>query len=358
MQDFFIRTEDIRADEIENYFVETTLDRTIIEQLKSRSPVVLVGSRGVGKSFLFRIAEKELLNVFTEQKVLPVYVTFRKSSLIHTTDNMQFYNWMMARICSDIIRALSKLGKLTFIPHSFRSLIGENQALALGKTTIEKVAEKFEDSWRDPGHVIDASVVPTVDDFITSIEDICSLANIERFVLLIDEAAHIFLPEQQRQFFTLFRDLRSPYLTCNAAIYPGVTSFGNTFQPIHDATLLTLNRDIQDNHYLSNMREIVLKQAEESTLTRVIAQRGEIFNILAYAANGNPRHLLKTLAKMNKLDSSNVNTIIREYYRSEIWSEHSGLAEKYPGHTALVDWGRRFIEAEVLPELQKKTFNI
>jgi hypothetical protein len=49
-----------------------------------------------------------------------------------------------------------------------------------------------------------------------------------------------------------------------------------------------------------------------------------------------------------------VESSIRSYYREEIWAEHSGLSERYPGHADLVDWGRTFIEGEVLPALHKR----
>ena len=151
----------------------------------------------------------------------------------------------------------------------------------------------------------------------------------------------------------IFRDLRSPYLTCNAAVYPGVTSYGETFEPTHDATMLNLVRDIQDPNYVSSMKEIVVRQSEASIIKNM-QKRGQNLAILAYAASGNPRHLLKTMDMVPKLDSDGVNDVIREYYKTAIWSEHSGLAVKYPGHKALVDWGRKFIEDDVLPGLQKK----
>lgn len=355
MTDFFYRTEEIRVDEIGQYFVETKQDRQVIDQLKGVNPVVLVGSRGVGKSFLFRIAQSELISEFNTKKVLPVYITFRSSSLIHTVIQDQFLYWMMSRICHETLRALSKSGLLSFASPSISVLAGEPIHIAnVQKTKIEYIAEAFEESWKTPGREIDIAGLPTVDDFLDAIEDICSGLNLRRIVLLVDEAAHIFLPEQQRQFFTLFRDLRSPYLTYNAAVYPGVTSYGDTFQPIHDATILTLNRDIQDLQYVNYMSEIVIRQSNDSTFIKNIARRGENFAILAYASSGNPRHLLKTLAKAQKLDSDSINSVIREYYRTEIWSEHTALAEKYPGHRALVDWGRLFIESVVLPELHQK----
>jgi hypothetical protein len=64
--------------------------------------------------------------------------------------------------------------------------------------------------------------------------------------------------------------------------------------------------------------------------------------------------LLKTLTDAPRVNSQQVNEVIREYYRTSIWSEHSDLAEKYPGHRSLIDWGRQFIEEDVLPELKSK----
>jgi len=101
------------------------------------------------------------------------------------------------------------------------------------------------------------------------------------------------------------------------------------------------------------MREIVEKQAESSTLAD-IARHDKNFALLAFASNGNPRVLLKTLARVPKLGSTDTNTVIREYYRSDLWTEHSTLPDKYPGHLHLIDWGRQFIEGTVLPDLQKK----
>ena len=98
MSELLFRTEDIPNDEILDLFVETSQDRDIIEKLKSISPIILVGSRGVGKSFLMKVAEEELNKEFKMDRVLPVYLTFNKSSLIHTTDENQFFNWMLSLI--------------------------------------------------------------------------------------------------------------------------------------------------------------------------------------------------------------------------------------------------------------------
>ena len=355
MADFIYRTEDFTREEILNFFVEIKQDREIIDALKARNPIILIGSRGVGKSFLLRVAQGELISAINKEGVFPIYVTFSRSSLIHTKDPNQFHHWMLARLCSHVIRALRKAGFLSAMPTSLSILAGSPMTAVTQaqKTKIEQIAESFEESWKSPGVDVDIDGLPSIDDFREAIENLCSELRLRRFAFLIDEAAHIFYPDQQRQFFTLFRDLRSPYITCNAAVYPGVTYFGETFQPAHDATMLSLDRYVLSEDYLKNMSEIVAKQAD-STLMRNIARNRQNFALLAYAASGNPRILLKTIARASKVNSQQVNELIREYYRTDIWSEHSTLADKYLGHRSLIDWGRRFIENEVLPELQKK----
>jgi hypothetical protein len=353
MSEFFFRTEDIKPDEILNYFVESQQDRAIISALKNRNPAILVGSRGVGKSFLLRVAQSELNDAFEKTRVFPVYLSFVRSSLLQSSDPMQFKHWMLARICSAVIRSLMKAGLLSKVPQTAKVLLGEDAASETAMSKIEQVAEAYEQSWKNPELPVDPSVIPSVDTMKEALEDLSSELNIERFALLIDEAAHIFVPEQQRQFFTLFRDLRSHCITCNAAVYPGVTSFGETFQPAHDATMLSLDRDILASNFIESMREIVEKQAD-SAIFKKIVQNGKNFAILAYAASGNPRLLLKTISAAPAVSSSEVNEVIRSYYRTDIWAEHSSLAEKYPGHRAVIDWGRQFLESIVLPEIKTK----
>src|SRR5690606_267951 len=306
MSDLLFRTEDIPNEDILDLFVETNQDRDVIEKLKSISPIILVGSRGVGKSFLMKVAEEELNKTFTSEKVLPVYLTFNKSSLIHSSDKSQFSNWMLSLICSKVIRQLRRKGLLANLPHSINVLSGGEYSE--DNLKIEEVAKLYEESWKNPTNEIVTTSIPTVDDFKDAIQEICEDLGIKRINLLIDEAAHIFRPEQQRQFFTLFRDLRSPYISCNAAVYPGVTSYGDVFQYTQDATFININRDIFSDSYIDRMREIVEKQTDaDSNLLTEISRNRNNFEILAYAASGNPRFLLKSISRTPKLSSTQLN---------------------------------------------------
>lgn len=354
MTDFLFRTEDITNDELLKFFVESEADRQIIDRIKGRNPIILVGSRGVGKSFLLRVAYSELKRDFEESRVLPVYLSLSKNALVGLTGDDLFNTWMIAKICSAILReigqrgwSLSNQSKTSFFSHEqMRDSIS-------GRSALEKLVEKLEDAWRFPSEASQKEKAPHLDEFKFGLEEICERYEINRVNVFIDEAAHALLPSQQRAFFTLFRDLRSPHLTCNAAVYPGTTSYGEVFEPTHDATFIALNRDILAKDYVYTMRDIVLRQAD-SRLIGAIAQNPSNFSALAYAATGNPRILLKTVTRAPKMSSPEVNEVFRSYYRNEIWSEHSSLTERYQGLRTLIDWGRTFLENSVLPIMSQR----
>ncbi|WP_404958178.1 hypothetical protein [Streptomyces sp. 147326] len=344
------RTEDIPLEEILDYLVETDTDRGLIDSLKGRSPVVLKGSRGVGKSFLMRAAEAELRRDFVDQRILPVYVTFAQASLIRQDTPDRFLLWMMAKLCNSVLRAASTFGLALPSGSAITAIQGSS---AVGNYAgMQKVEAIFESSWMQDKQQELPALVPDPEVLRDAVEDLCKFAGIKRVVVFVDEAAHVFIPEQQRQFFTLMRDLRSPYLTVKAAVYPGATSYGHAFQPTHDATVLSVDRAVTDSEYAAAMRSIVYKQ--DDSLRKQIEPNGDVFDALAYAATGNPRILLKTLLMRTPFGKRNIQEVIREYYREDIWAEHTNLGVRYPGHRELIDWGRTFISDSVLPALHAR----
>ncbi|WP_319575611.1 hypothetical protein [uncultured Desulfobacter sp.] len=212
----------------------------------------------------------------------------------------------------------------------------------------------FEASYKGKSE-IDISTLPDIEDVKEAIQVICDENSLDRIVFFFDEAAHVFRPEQQRQFFNLFKDLRSPYITCNAAIYPGVTHFGDSFEPIHDCTYKRLERNISDPDYLQYFKNIVFKQSDEKLRSDIDRQR-ELFNTLSLSSGGNPRMLLRTLQNLSKLNTLNINSEIKSFYRSKIWGEHTELGEKYKGHKGVIDWGRDFLERSVIPKVEEYNF--
>lgn len=62
------------------------------------------------------------------------------------------------------------------------------------KQNLKKYDNQFEQSWREKEVDIDISLLPTIDDLLQAIEDVCETSCIERIIVNIDEAAHVFIP--------------------------------------------------------------------------------------------------------------------------------------------------------------------
>ena len=124
MDEFVFRTEELTNRQVLELGVLSDFEKGIIDKLKAPSPVLLVGSRGVGKSFLFKMAEIQMLNEFEKEKVLPVSLTFRKASLLKSGNEYQFQYWMLGRICSEVLRAIRKIGKFASFSHNIALLTG------------------------------------------------------------------------------------------------------------------------------------------------------------------------------------------------------------------------------------------
>ncbi len=348
MSNFYLRTESIKQGDILSLCVTNDNDKSIIKALCSPEPCLIEGSRGTGKSFLMRVAEIEIEN--SQQLVLPVFVSFNISSLLNTEDPLQFYHWMLAKSLKALINKLRKKG-LLISNHSANLLSndesGDDKSI---ETSLKDIVKSYENSYRGD-KIVEISLLPDIEDVKDAIETICEENSLERVYFFFDEAAHVFRPEQQRQFFNLFKDLRSPYITCNAAIYPGVTYFGDSFELMHDCIYKKLERDIRDSDYIDYFKKIVFKQADDHLKTAINANL-ELFSTLALSCGGNPRMLLKTIEDLSKFNSTFVNDVIKRFYRDQIWAEHTELGEKYKGHKTLIDWGRDFVEKTAIPAIE------
>ncbi|SMD16852.1 hypothetical protein SAMN02746065_1801, partial [Desulfocicer vacuolatum DSM 3385] len=307
--------------------------------------------RCCGKHDFFYVEATTCLTSTESESCVTVFVPFNMSSLISTEDRLQFYHWMLAKTLKYLLHKLRKKGVI--VSGLIANLLSndENETEKEIQISLKEIVKLFEASYKGKSE-INISALPDIEDVKEAIQVICDENSLDRIVFFFDEAAHVFRPEQQRQFFNLFKDLRSPYITCNAAIYPGVTHFGDSFEPIHDCTYKRLERNISDPDYLQYFKDIVFKQSDEKLRSDMDRQR-ELFNTLTLSSGGNPRMLLRTLQNLPKLNTSNINSEIKSFYRNQIWGEHTELGEKYKGHRGVIDWGRDFLERSVIPNLDK-----
>lgn len=365
INDIIYRTEDMKNSDLEKYFVSTKQDEAILRKLKSRTPVLLNGSRGNGKTMLLKKAEVDLDNEFNSNKILSIFVSFKKSNLI---SEEYFNKWVLMKIIIELKKKLNKVAGIS--EKDILTKLYEDNSTDVNNNLIAKLTEfknelesiikdsssyNFKDEFEDLSKRL--NLMKDIDYFIDVIESLCETYQIERIVMFFDEVCHNFNPFQQREFFSVFRDLRSPYITCNAAVYPGLSSYG-TFQRFHDAETIDLNRDVSSGDYVINMREIVRKQIDENTYSNMLNQ-GELLNALIYSCNGNPRLLLKSLTSATSdftknLQTKSVNEVIKTFYRSDIWAEHTKISELYSTLKDFVDWGRNFIETIIIDDTINK----
>lgn len=354
MSEALIRTEDLTSDEVDKLFVDIKIDRENINALKSNQPLLLIGSRGTGKTMLMRKAEQELDNAFRSQRILPVYASFATSTIY---DDIDLIKLMLNKILIALKMKLKEHGIIVqgsiFKPITYENLNPIVKKLEAYIKALEGEDDNLNYTDMVP-EINDINIINNVDFFREFISELCREYNISKIILMFDEACQIFSPNQQRDFFNLFRALRSPLIICKAAVYPGLVSYG-TFQQFHDATTKKIERNILADDYIEKMREIV-KNNYPNEYDNMI-KKGELLDTIIYCANGNPRFLLKSLNSIldgeNTLKTGRVNEVIKDFYRATIWAEHTKLEERYKGHKNLINWSRSFIENVVSRDIEK-----
>lgn len=190
-----LAAEDFEPAEFEKYHRFSKSDERIISKLLAHGPVLLRGGRGSGKSALMVEAERRL-NQDPNYQAFGIYVSLRHLELIRSS--------------------------------------GKAYEVFLCRLLLNRVQEKI-------GRPLDGSTEPTVTDVQRILAALSSELS-KRIVLLFDDAAHIGREASLAEFFDVFRTISSSAVSCKAAIYPGVTKFGNRFDIFNDATVLDLSR--------------------------------------------------------------------------------------------------------------------
>ena len=211
---YLLRAEDLDPDMLERWTADTPGDEDILKRLTGAGPKLLKGPRGSGKSTYLRRAYFRLKEKGT---VLAAYVNYSQhlalEPLMLRSENalQAFRQWLIYKIICALNESLG-----ADAPKDLQRLAqsGERyiEALQTSMTSIPEI---------DP--VSPARLLDLIDKW-------CMDTGHRRAVLLMDDAAHAFMHQQQREFFEVFRALRSRTVACKAAIYPGVTAYSGSSQ--------------------------------------------------------------------------------------------------------------------------------
>lgn len=286
--DLGYRAEDMSRQELERCTILTAREETLLRKLKSPGQRLLIGPRGSGKSTYLRLARYALLD---EGTALPIYVNYAKSlslepELRRDPSALAFFRqWVLALILRGLDETRAVLDTIVSAEQS------ERLALA---TAVSNAVERRR---ADQAPASDFTLTEVLD----LLEGVSNQANRRRVVLLLDDAAHAFSPEQQREFFEIFGNLRSRVVSAKAAVYPGVTTYTPRFQVGHDVQVSDVWLDPSDPDFLEMMRDACEKRLDPEAMGRLRARRGAL-EYLALASFGLPRNFLGMVSQFLEED--------------------------------------------------------
>lgn len=279
------RAERLSRTELKKWTELSEIDHAVIDKLKGPGVKLLLGPRGSGKSTLLKFAYYDSLESST---VLPAYINYSQSlalePLFHSQANALklFRQWVLLKIIIGINDSLVEI--------NFPIDPDLNTKTNIAKQTIRDL---------EKGNVPDTlEFESSPSELIEFLESVLLKISRNRCVLLLDDAAHAFSIEQQREFFEIFRQLRSRKVACKAAIYPGITSFSHSFNVGHEAEIIEAWYDPAEDYYLPLMKQIAYKRLGNEIITKLGAGFDEYVTLLALAASGQPRGFINMLSEV------------------------------------------------------------
>ena len=276
---FVEQAEYINHADFNRWVVEHPREESIIKKLISPGAKLITGPRGCGKTTLLL---KSLYEA-PEKNVLAVYVNFKTSlkmePLYRKNANAPYWflQWMLLKVYDGLFNSLEITGTEDSSKH-----------LSVTRSEIKKTIRFIEDGLVE--RVLDNNTV-SIDTLQNELDDITRVNDFSRCVLLLDDAAHAFSPEQQEDFFDFFRKIKSRNISPKAAIYPGVTAFSPSFHIGHDAEEISAWLNPTKENYQSFMRRLLQNRLPENVFEKLMAEEA-LLKLLIYAANGIPRYLL------------------------------------------------------------------
>ncbi len=278
------RAENLSKRELTEWTQETPRGREILTKLKGPGAKLVSGPRGCGKSTYLRRAYFELLD---GAEVLPAYINYAKSLALeplfhHRANALQvFRQWLLAKIVVGLKSSFDDLGK-TAPEYLVSVAVGSARLIRELETgTFDSLGDEL----LAPTNLLELLECWTRDN------------GFRRCVLLMDDAAHAFSPDQQREFFEVFRTIRSRVVSSKAAVYPGITSYSAHFHVGHEAELIEAWNPPDDPAFLSNMAAMVERRLPPELFCQ-LAEKRELIDYLALASFGLPRGFLNMVQQL------------------------------------------------------------
>lgn len=368
------RTESLDDSSINEYFVDHHNDK--LARLLDSEQYLLEGSRGSGKTMLLKKAALIAQENFNTDSILAVWISFEESlRLENITINDKnidpFLQWTMGKILKEIISALKRL-KPEYVDSLNQSLAGifgcsskndyQKYYLILeeyidllergGVENTEELKAKYPSK-----ELVNILENPTT--FKNFLKQLMKDFNLNRIILLFDEAAHVFSVNQQATFFSLFKALRDPKIACKAAVYPGLTNYGKYFDRGQDAKEIRLDwspTESSDIEYIKTILKIRIQKYSQDCWQKLTVSN-DIIKLICICSNGNPRfafHIIDELENQKVLNAKITYQDVLKALKNLIsikWKEFYTLKERLLKYAKFIEQAEATLKNHIIPDI-------
>lgn len=374
-----IRTESLTKEEVKKFFVGES--DGLVNSLLDGEQYLIEGSRGVGKTMLMRYAEIKADETFVSDRILAVFISFEDSlkverlKITNAAEYNPFLQWTMAKILKELLDKAQSLGiekeerEGKYLISNLGKIFGNKYKISAYSKLLEDYINLIESSQyktsEDIKKFASQKLNVNTEDMFRSLnnpvvfkkflEKFCEDSVLKRIVFLFDEAAHTLSEQQQEDFFSFMKRLRSPKIACKAAVYPGISSYGKDFDYGQDARVIRLDRKPEDKEkYFDFFEKILEKRLSGDELWKTLSKNQNILEAIIIACFGNPRHLFLLIDELgqNVPTTRDLPKIIKSYVEQNLWKYYLGLGKRLERFKAQVNTGYNFITSIVIPDLR------
>lgn len=334
------RAEDLSRGELESLTVLSEREQEVLKSLESPGQRLLIGPRGSGKSTYLKLAYYRALD---GERTLPVYVNYQRSISLEPEFHRSakalplFRQWLHANIIVGAAVAVNDCGGMLSETHTGTVEVARGLVSAVERLRFHEVTS------------LEFDLASTIEFLLECAQSVGR----RRVVLLLDDAAHAFSPEQQREFFEVFAALRSRNVSAKAAVYPGVTSYTPRFHLGHDAQLIDVWLQPERAGYLEMFDDVASRRLPPEVYER-LSRRENLMPYLAFAAFGIPRTFIAMLAQISEEDDENTlrntKSLADDAIADAADSAHKvflSLESKLPRYRHFVEIGTEFVDRSI-----------
>jgi hypothetical protein len=312
----------------------------ILRKLTQGGAKLISGPRGCGKTTLMLKGFHSMLS--SSDAAFPVYVNYKRSLSIEPlyksgTDGTYWFNqWVLLKLYLGVYETLRRLGS--------------DLELSISQDEARRAASLLEMSNASQVSLRTLSVPSLEEDLLRATEKLSRT----RCVLLLDDAAHAFSVDQQRDFFDFFRQIKSQYISPKAAVYPGVTNYSSSFHVGHDAEQIDVWIKPDRDEYLDFMRSFVSTRFPPALTSTMFSS--DSLDLLSFASFGVPRTLLNMLHELAiekdgelvgiNLNRTDVLRAIKQSF-SNTKKLFTSLSSKLPVYKSFIDTGELILTNSV-----------